>query len=137
MSLPTPPNPDKFIRKYFSEAMNNEGIAVFEDRTGTNTPKLYALLSTQSKQLAKNNKCGYGWNCTLTIELTQRRTSTANVGGKLHLNDMEAKIYPIFNNFALNGFGVRNKSISSTSLTTNGVTVNIDRIIITINLELE
>lgn len=137
MSLPTPPNPDKFIRKYFFEALNAASIPVFEDRTGNTNIALYALLSTQTKQLAKNTKCGYGWDCELTIELTHRRRATANIGGKKDLNDLESQVYTIFDNFAINGFSLRDKSISSTSLTTNGVTVNIDRIILTINLDLE
>lgn len=66
-------NPDKWIRKYFSESLDNLTIdgnlfKVYDtiNHEGGNT---YILLSTQSKEESYEVKCSMRWNCEITLDI--------------------------------------------------------------------
>jgi hypothetical protein len=92
-------NPDRYIRKAVHEKIN--GIIVSTklinsfDSRALNAPKEYVLLTTQSKEVEKANKCSYRWESSLLIEIYTKSTSSGNTGSRLLLNDIEQAIYTL------------------------------------------
>ena len=60
-------NPDSWIRKYFSETLNNisvsgKTIPIYDYRAKDND-NAYILMTTQSKEEDFSVKCGIKWDC--------------------------------------------------------------------------
>ena len=94
-------NPDKHIRKAIFDKINN--IVVFGktipcyDSRATNSPSNYVLLTAQSKNVLKQNKCDYEWETSTLIEIYTKVTSSGNTGSRVLLNDIEQAIYTFLN----------------------------------------
>jgi hypothetical protein len=94
-------NPDKNIRKAFFDIVNNivvsgKTIKVFDTRVTSNA-KLneYVLMTAQTKEVDKSNKCEYRWETSLLIEIYTKTSSAGNSGSRLLLNDIEQAIYTL------------------------------------------
>ena len=77
-------NPDKFIRKAIFDLVNNiivsgKTIKCFDSRA-TNAPAEYVLLTAQTKEVEKANKCAYRWESTILIEIYTKVSSSGNTG---------------------------------------------------------
>ncbi len=92
-------NPDKYIRKAVFDLVNtvvvdSKTINVFDTRlTGNSNLNEYVLLTSQTKEVLKPNKCEYRWETSLLIEIYTRTNSTGNPGSRVLLNDIENAIY--------------------------------------------
>lgn len=94
-------NPDKFIRKAVHDKINNivvsgKTIKSFDSRA-TNAPNEYVLLTAQTKEVDKTNKCDYRWESILLIEIYTKNTSSGNTGSRLLINDIEQEIMTLLN----------------------------------------
>lgn len=92
-------NPDKWIRKAVHDKINNidvsgKTIKSFDSRA-TNAPSEYVLLTAQTKEVDKTNKCEYRWESSLLIEIYTKVTSSGNTGSRLLLNDIEQAVYDL------------------------------------------
>jgi plastocyanin domain-containing protein len=129
-------NPDKYIRKYFSETLTADGLTVFDSRKGTEVNDFYVLLSTQSKNLEHNNKCTKNWDSTIIIEIIQVLPKQGNSGSRVIINDAEEKAVEAYLNAEIEGFNITTKNYSSSDLTTYGTNELINRVILTINFKI-
>ncbi len=92
-------NPDKFIRKAVHDKIN--GIIVSTkliksfDSRAVNAPNEYVLLTAQTKEVERVNKCEYRWDCNLLIEIYTKQTSSGNTASRLLLNDIEQAIHTL------------------------------------------
>jgi len=80
-------SPDKWIRKAYLLALGNVtigsvNIPVFDRRVPIDIPQpeTYVVISSQTKQIADENKCGHGWNCSVLLDIfSQQPTSFVNM----------------------------------------------------------
>ena len=90
-------NPDKRIRKALFDMLNNvvvntKTIKCYDMRVSQNENiDNYILLTSQSKERNKANKCEYRWDCSILIEIFCKATSNGNNGSRVLLNDIEEK----------------------------------------------
>jgi hypothetical protein len=86
-------NPDKYIRKAIHELL--DGIVVsgntikcYDSRVyGDQNVSNYILLSNQTKNIDKANKCEYRWQGSVLIEIYTRKSSS-----RVLLNDIEQAV---------------------------------------------
>ena len=94
-------NPDKFIRKAVFDLINNivvssKTIKCFDTRVSNNQNITeYVLLTSQTKEVIKPNKCDYRWETSLLIEIYTKASSAGNQGSRVFLNDVEQAIYTL------------------------------------------
>ena len=92
-------SPDKHIRKAIFDNINNivvsGKIIPCYDSRAVNAPSNYVLLTAQTKEVEKSNKCDYRWTTSILIEIYTKVTSSGNTGSRLLLNDIEQAIYTL------------------------------------------
>ncbi len=99
--------PDKWVRKAIFSAINNivvDGniIECFDYRvSGNSQPNFYTLISTQTNQVNKANKCEYAWNSSVLVEVFTRYNGTANPGDRLLADNILDKVKTQTNNLSL------------------------------------
>lgn len=138
-------NPDKYIRKAIFDATNNivvsgKTIKTFDSRlTGNANLTEYILMTAQDKDVLKNTKCEYEWECSLLIEIYTRYSSAGNTGSRLLLNDIEQAVIDVLNpKLTIQGFTNVTQNITyETSLETVTDTDNIYRSFLRLNLILK
>jgi hypothetical protein len=135
-------NPDKFIRKAVHDKINNivvstKTIKSFDSRA-TNAPNEYVLLTAQTKEVNRDNKCEYRWNSSLLIEIYTKTTSSGNTGSRVLLNDIEQAIITLLTpTILVAGFQTLDQVISfENSLDTPTDTEMISRSFLRLNLTL-
>ena len=94
-------NPDKHIRKAIFDKINNivvsgKTIPCYDSRA-TNAPSNYVLLTAQTKEVEKSNKCDYEWETSTLIEIYTKVSSSGNTGSRVLLNDIEQAVYTLLN----------------------------------------
>ena len=110
-------SPDKFIRKAISDNINNivvsgKTIPCYDSRA-TNAPSNYVLLTAQTKEVEKSNKCDYRWTTSILIEIYTKVTSSGNTGSRALLNDIESAIMTLLNpTISISGFQTLTQNIS-------------------------
>jgi hypothetical protein len=135
-------NPDKNIRKAVFDLVNNivvsaKTIKCFDSRvTGNAKLTEYVLLTAQTKEVLKPNKCDYQWETSLLIEIYTKTTSAGNSGSRVLLNDIEQAIYTLLlPKVAVSGFENITQTITfETQLETVTDTENIFRSFLRLNL---
>ena len=94
-------SPDKHIRKAIFDKINNivvsGKIIPCYDSRATNAPSNYVLLTAQTKEVEKSNKCDYRWTTSILIEIYTKVTSSGNTGSRVLLNDIEQAVYTLLN----------------------------------------
>jgi len=138
-------NPDKYIRKAVFDATNNivvsgKTIKTFDSRlTGNAKLTEYILMTAQDKDVLKNTKCEYEWECSLLIEIYTRYSSAGNTGSRLLLNDIEQAVMDVLNpKLTIQGFTNVTQNITyETSLETVTDTGDIYRSFLRLNLILK
>lgn len=110
-------NPDKHIRLAIHTLVNNivvstKTIKCFDIRA-TNAPMEYVLLTAQTKEVEKANKCEYRWESTILIEIYTKVTSSGNTGSRVLLNDIEQSVYTLLQpKLSVAGFQTLTQNIS-------------------------
>lgn len=138
-------NPDKYIRKAIFDLTNNivvssKIIKCFDSRvTGNSNLTEYILMTAQDKDVLKNTKCEYEWQCSLLIEIYTRYTSAGNTGSRALLNDIEQAVMDLLNpKITVSGFTNVTQNIEyETSLETVTDTENVFRSFLRLNLTLK
>jgi len=110
-------SPDKHIRKAIFDKINNivvsGKIIPCYDSRATNAPSNYVLLTAQTKEVDKGNKCSYSWETSLLIEIYTRTTSAGNSGSRVLLNDIEERVMTLLNpKITVAGFTTVTQNIS-------------------------
>lgn len=137
-------NPDKFIRKAVFDLINNivvntKTIKCFDSRlTGNANLSEYVLLTAQTKEVEKTNKCEYRWETSLLIEIYTKTTSSGNSGSRVLLNDIEQAVITLLTPYVIvSGFKTLTQNISyEQQLETVTDTENIFRSFLRLNLTL-
>ena len=137
-------NPDKNIRKAVYDLINNISvhsisIPCYDTRvTGSSDVNNYVLLTSQTKNIAKPNKCEYRWETSLLIEIYTRNSSIGNPGSRVFLNDIEQSVYTnLLPSISVTGFKTLIQNITfETQLETVTSTENIFRSFLRLNLTL-
>jgi len=99
--MATTVNPDKYIRKAVFDLIDGETVGAttvkcFDTRvTGNENLTEYVLLTSQTKNVLKPNKCDYQWETSLLIEIYTKTSSAGNSGSRVLLNDIEQAIYTL------------------------------------------
>lgn len=92
-------NPDKHIRKAVFDLLNGivvntKTIYCFDTRVLASSDfNEYILLTSQTKDVLKPNKCEYQWDSSLLIEIYTRNISAGNTASRVLLNDIEQAVY--------------------------------------------
>jgi len=137
-------NPDKHIRKAVFDLVNNitvnsKTIKCFDVRvTGNANLNEYVLLTSQTKNVLKPNKCDYQWETSLLIEIYTKTSSAGNSASRVLLNDIENAVYTLLSpKVTISGFNtlIQNTTFE-TQLETVTTTENIFRSFIRLNLTL-
>jgi len=137
-------NPDKHIRKAVFDLVNNitvsaKTIKCFDSRVPTvSSLKEYVLLTSQTKNVLKPNKCAYQWETSLLIEIYTKNPSVGNPGSRVLLNDIEQAIYTLLlPKVTISGFTNLIQNITfETQLETITTTENIFRSFLRLNITL-
>ena len=115
-------NPDKRIRKALFDMLNNivvntKTIKCYDMRVSQNENiDNYILLTSQSKERNKANKCEYRWDCSILIEIFCKSTSNGNNGSRVLLNDIEEKVNEFLDtDFTVSQFQVLTKNWNTES----------------------
>lgn len=138
-------NPDKQIRKAVFDLTNNivvssKTIKCYDSRvTGNAEINEYILLTAQTKNVLKPNKCDYEWETSLLIEIYTKTSSAGNSGSRLLLNDIEQAVYTLlYPKITVSGFVNITQNITFESqLETVTDTENIFRSFLRLNLTLK
>lgn len=81
--------PDKWIRKAIYTAINNivvdgETIPCYDSRVTSDTiPQHYVLMTTQTNDVSKENKCEHFWESDILLDIITSYDSTGNTGSRL------------------------------------------------------
>ena len=142
--MATTVNPDKHIRKAVFDLVNtavvgSTTIYVFDTRvTGNSQLNEYVLLTSQTKEVAKPNKCDYRWETSMLIEIYTKHQNAGNQGSRLLLNDIEQAVYSLLlPKINVSGFVNLTQNITfETQLDTITSTENIYRSFLRLNLTL-
>lgn len=137
-------NPDKEIRKAVFDLINDivvdtKTIKCFDSRVTGNANLLeYVLLTAQTKEVEKANKCEYRWETSLLIEIYTKYSSTGNPGSRLLLNNIEQVVHTLLNpKITVAGFQTLTQNITyENQLETITDTENIFRSFLRLNLTL-
>ena len=99
--------PDKYIRKAIHSAINNmavdgKTIRCFDYRvTGRKIPDYYTLITTQTNQVNKANKCEYAWESSVLIDIFTRYEGAGNPGSRLFADNILDKVRELTNSLTL------------------------------------
>ena len=136
-------SPDKHIRKAIFDKINNivvsgKTIPCYDSRAA-NAPSNYVLLTAQTKEVDKGNKCSYSWETSLLIEIYTKVSSSGNTGSRVLLNDIEERVMTLLNpKITVAGFTTVTQNISyENQLETITETSNIFRSFLRLNLILD
>lgn len=98
--------PDKWIRKAVYDAVNglvvdDNSIVCYDSRVTGKGYDNYILLSTQSNEVDKTNKCEYLWESQILIEIFTRYKLTGNTGSRLLVDNITDEVRSLTDNLTL------------------------------------
>ena len=99
--------PDQYIRKAIYNAINNivvdgNTIKCYDYRvTGNSIPNYYTLMTTQTNQVVKANKCEYAWQSSVLIDIFTKYNGTGNTGSRLLADNILEEVKNQTNNLSL------------------------------------
>lgn len=132
--------PDKWIRKYFSEALtgltvNGKVIPIADFNIPLNSNH-YILMTTQNKTHDQETKCGKVWNFQQTLDVVTIFPGYS--GSRVLCDDIHEAVLNVCNNIQVENFTVLNKGYTfAPDLSNNTSTQSIFRKIIIFNLKLQ
>lgn len=131
-------NPNKWVRKAIIEAIDGEYPCFDMQVTGNTNPAQYVIISTQSKEINKVNKCNYNWISYTLLDIVTIYNGAGNVGSRLAVDNMQEFIENAVKNIEVNNFEVVNRTFEfPDSLDNISTTQNVYRNFIRIILELK
>ena len=86
--------PDKYIRKALFDMLdgivvNTETINVYDTKvTGVADPDNYILLTSQTAEVDKANKCEYHWDSTIVLDVITKFARRGNPGSRVLVDDI-------------------------------------------------
>ena len=99
--------PDKWVRKSIYDAMNDMVISsteipFYDSRvTGSVIPPFYVLMTTQTNEVDKNNKCEWFWDSSILLDIVTVYGSQGNTGSRLMADDIADEVRSRINSIAL------------------------------------
>lgn len=131
-------NPNKWVRKAIIEAINGEYPCYDMQVTGNTNPMEYVIISTQSKEINKANKCNYNWISYTLLDIVTIYNGAGNVGSRLAVDNMQEFIENAIKNIEVENFEVVNRNFESPDGLDNiSTTQNVYRNFIRVVLELK
>ena len=113
--------PDKWVRKSIYDAMNDMiinsiEIPFYDSRvTGNNIPSFYVLMTTQTNDVDKANKCEDFWQSSILLDVVTSYDAPGNTGSRLMADNIADEIRSRINGIALDvasGLEIITKTIS-------------------------
>ena len=132
--------PDKWIRKYFSEALSNlvvngKNIPISDFRLPLNSDA-YILMTTQDKTHDQETKCNKVWNFQQTLDIVT--VYPGNTGSRLLCDDIHEAVINACNTITVENFTVLDKGYEfAPDLSSQTSTQTIFRKIIIFNIKLK
>ena len=131
-------NPNKWVRKAIIEAINGEYPCFDMQVTGNTNPAQYVIISTQSKEINKVNKCNYNWISYTLLDIVTIYNGAGNVGSRLAVDNMQEFIENAVKNIEVENFEVVNRTFEFPDTLDNiSTTQNVYRNFIRVVLELK
>lgn len=137
-------NPNKYIRKAISNAINNQvvnGLTIpcYDTNVSGNTsPRFYVLMTTQTKQVNKVNKCNYRWTADILLDVVCIYNRTGNTSSRVLNDDIEQMILDQTQTLSIDGFGILTQTAESLpNLDSTTDTTNVFRNLIRFSFELK
>lgn len=127
--------PDKHIRKHIADKLNGV-LAVYDFRAPDNHPDLFVLMSTQTKNAMKENKCSETWLASITLDIVNRVLLPGNSGSRLRCDEAEQMVYDAVIPFEVAGFRLVHFDSDVQDLTLETAGAIIYRKLIKFNLKL-
>ena len=98
--------PDKWIRKAVFDAINNivvdtKTIKCYDTRATGSDDDNYILLSTQSNEVNKSNKCEYQWESSILIDIITKYKLSGNTGSRLLADNILNEVRNLTNSLTL------------------------------------
>ena len=138
-------NPNKWIRKMVFDAVdgivvNNEVVLVYDTRvTGPNKPLNYVLMSTQTSDVDKDNKCAWMWDSSILLDITTVYPKPGNPGSRLLNDDITNAVILLINDMELDfdsNFVIYSKTTNITDLNTITDTESVYRTMLRLELRI-
>lgn len=101
--------PDKYIRKGVSSLLNNlnvdgQIIKCYDTRiTGPVIPDHYIIMSTQTAEVDKDNKCEWFWESSILLDVTTTYGRPGNTGSRLLVDNIMDEVRNQMNSLSLDG----------------------------------
>jgi len=99
--------PDKWVRRAISNAINGmvvDGVVikVYDYRaTGVDVSDYYVLMTVQSNEVDKNNKCEYFWDSEILLDIVVKYLRPGNIGSRLFADNILDSVRTNLLNFQL------------------------------------
>lgn len=142
--------PDKWVRKAIFDLVDDiivDGlkIPVFDTRvtrnTNTEIPQHYVLMTTQTNDVDKNNKCEYFWDSSILLDIVTSYDLPGNPGSRLMADDILDAVRAKVNNLVLDvasGLEIINQTQSyPNDITTSTKNENIFRKLMRLELKIK
>jgi len=101
--------PDKWIRKAIYDAVDeilvdSEIIYVYDSRvSGVEQPDFYVLMSSQTNEVDKNNKCEWFWESEILLDIRATFFLTQDSGSRLLVDNIADAVRNLTQNLVLDG----------------------------------
>jgi len=101
--------PDKWIRKAIYDAVDEivvdgEIIYVYDSRvSGVDQPDFYVLMSSQTNEVDKNNKCEWFWESEILLDIRATFFLTEDSGSRLLIDNITDAVRNLTRNLILDG----------------------------------
>lgn len=105
-------NPNKHVRKALSDAIAPLYPVFDTEVPGDVSVTDYVVLSTQSKEIDKANKCNYLYESTTLIDITNEVNGAGNTGSRVAVDDIQEAVFNAIQNITIANFEVVNRSFS-------------------------
>ena len=99
--------PNKWLRKAIFDAVNNivvdgKTIPCYDvNVSGLSRPNQYILLSTQSNEVDKSNKCEYFWDSEILLDINSIYQSAGNQGSRVLTDNITDEVRRLTDNLVL------------------------------------
>lgn len=138
--------PDSYVRKAVSDALDGlvvggNDIPNFDTRTNNTDPSFYVLMTTQTNNEQKDNKCRPRWNSSILLDIVTRYDGSGNMGSRLLADQITNEVLKRTDNLTLDVasglFVQRQLVILPNDISTITTTTNIYRKLVRLELRIE
>lgn len=138
--------PDSYVRKAVSDALDGlvvggNDIPTFDTRTNNTDPSFYVLMTTQTNNEQKDNKCRPRWNSSILLDIVTRYDGSGNMGSRLLADQITNEVLKRTDNLSLDVasglFVQRQLVVLPNDISTITTTTNIYRKLVRLELRIE